>query len=164
MYLCRIKIIASLRLLSVLSESSGLGALKEHLPNTSQFFNWSEFNHPHEIQVKYGHPTASVRHLRERTSKQLCSACKCGCLPLSRCCCCVEEDVDSEDNRRLMDSSITPSTPSLSLPGSVVYWTSYLQGMQRVVAFTTDFSVFNNLLKVKDFLLYTRVSMFRRYS
>jgi len=54
-----------------------------------------------------------------------------------------------------MDSSITPSTPSLSLPGSVVYWTSYLQGMQRVVAFTTDFSVFNNLLKVKDFLLYT---------
>jgi len=64
MYLCRIKIIASLRLLSVLSESSGLGALKEHLPNTSQFFNWSEFNHPHEIQVKYGHPTASVRHLQ----------------------------------------------------------------------------------------------------
>ena len=89
----------------------------------------------------------------------ICRKCKAGCLPILRCCCCQDNNLDNydiEDGRFLIDTDGSPSSShGNNSPRMHVYWISYLEGMQRVLAFSTDSNIIRMLMRVwKDLFLF----------
>lgn len=79
-------------------------------------------------------------------SETSCCKCDCLCFPWLCDCCAQSEDEDDEDSahERLVDTTINDGN-SIEL-----YWISFLDGMQRVIAFTTDPKIARRLHRVNS--------------
>lgn len=128
-------------------EVDKLTAVTEFLPKTSQYFNWSQFNKPHQVIAMLLNPDCRERNVNismtgwghmnlEQNDKQdgvntktKCCNCTCGCFPLL-----CRGGHDEEDAQHLL----SPSSPPPLVADQIVYWVSYLEGMQRVLAFTPN--------------------------
>ena len=77
-------------------------------------------------------------------SETRCCKCYCLCFPWLCDCCTQSEEEDEEDSvhERLVDTTVN-DRDSIEL-----YWISFLDGMQRVIAFTTDSKIARRLHRV----------------
>lgn len=75
-------------------------------------------------------------------TKTKCCNCTCGCFPLL-----CRGGHDEEDAQHLL----SPSSPPPLVADQIVYWVSYLEGMQRVLAFTPNHADAKKLRSVSMF-------------
>ncbi|XP_057314177.1 intermembrane lipid transfer protein VPS13A-like isoform X2 [Hydractinia symbiolongicarpus] len=127
-------------------EVDKLAAVTEFLPKTSQYFNWSQFNKPHQVIAMLLNPDCRERNVNismtgwghmnlEQNDKQDGVSTKTKCCSCTWCCfpSLCRGGHDEEDGQHLL----SPSPPPL-VADQIVYWVSYLEGMQRVLAFTPN--------------------------
>ncbi|XP_065685047.1 intermembrane lipid transfer protein VPS13A isoform X3 [Hydra vulgaris] len=128
-------------------DTTSLFSTHEFLPNHSQYFTWNDLKKPYEVLVSSDpHCKSSFVHINPiqntfgklesftannmEEKSQSSSCCTFDCFPRH-----------GDKHSFLMSSYLTYSVPD-------IYWVSFYDGLQRVLAFTTDFNIARKLYKI----------------
>ncbi|XP_065669589.1 intermembrane lipid transfer protein VPS13A isoform X9 [Hydra vulgaris] len=128
-------------------DTTSLLSTHEFLPNHSQYFTWNDLKKPYEVLVSsdpycknsfihinpiqntFGKlESFTANNMEERSHSSSC--CTFDCFPRH-----------GDKHSFLMSSYLTYSVPD-------IYWVSFYDGLQRVLAFTTDFNIARKLYKI----------------